>query len=178
MPRFKLSPAKIGLGIFGILLAGLPHAPARAEIVLQGRCHMGQCTQVRFERKVLLEERGNERLYAIDTAARTTPMGEQPSGAFAPSRRSYMFCSLRRPAYIASSAVSSGFFSVGLNPGMYPGGAMHEAQMLYWTTCHNIVGPDFFSDEMRQRAIDLGYPLDLDRTERVTGDTVDDVLPW
>ena len=37
--------------------------------------------------------------------------------------------------------------------------------MLYWNTCHNFVGPDFFSARMTRKAKSLGYPLNLQRSQ-------------
>ncbi|NJN60545.1 MAG: hypothetical protein HC795_02485 [Coleofasciculaceae cyanobacterium RL_1_1] len=162
----------IGLSL---LLSSVVQFPAVAEIVLSGRCHMGQCTQMRFDRKVLLEDEAGEQLYAIETAYRLTPMGEEASGEFSETRRSYVRCSRTRPAYIFQVEGSEQYYSSHLNPGADPAGFAYEAQVLYWTTCHNIIGPDFFSDAMRDRAINLGYPLNLSE-DQVSGDSLNEVL--
>lgn len=39
-----------------------------------------------------------------------------------------------------------------------PALAIIDMYPIYWATCHNFVGPDFFSEEMRNRATNLGYP--------------------
>lgn len=174
MKRYR--PIVLGLAAIASLFMQRPGQSAQSELILQGRCHMGFCPEMRFDRKTLLEERGSERLYEIEVTSRVTPMGEEPSRAFAEPRKHYVFCSYSQPRLISLSD-AEGYVSTYLNPGGLPSGVDLEAHMLYWTTCHDIVGPDFFSDAMRQRASDLGYPLDLPLGFE-SGDSLEAVLPW
>lgn len=150
--------------------------PAQAELILQSRCRMGECSEIWFGGKTLLEERGRERLYEIEIAYRSTPIGEEPNGPFYNQGKSYVLCSHSRPRHIFKDDDSERYHSVYLNPGVVPG-AEYEDHILYWTTCHNIVGPNFFSDEMRQRAIDLGYSLGLPFGSE-SGSSLEAILPW
>jgi len=174
--HFKINRLQKSLSLgLALLVGGLAQFPARAEILLSGRCHMGECVQVRFDRKTLLQDDNDEQLYAIETALRFTPMGTEATGEFREPQQSYVRCSQTRPAHIFQLSDSDHYIRNDLNPGADPSGFNYEAYMLYWVTCHNIVGPDFFNDAMHDRAIELGYSLNLN-TDQVSGDTLEDVL--
>ena len=66
----------------------------------------------------------------------------------------------------------SGYVVWSLNPGGTPASFLEETYKIYWVTCHDIAGPDFFSEEMSAFARERGYPLDLEevRDERETLD--------
>ncbi|PSF33891.1 hypothetical protein C7H19_19400 [Aphanothece hegewaldii CCALA 016] len=44
---------------------------------------------------------------------------------------------------------------------------------IYWATCHNFIGPDFFSLEMTERARQLGYSLNLPSEQIELKDVLD-----
>ena len=87
-------------------------------------------------------------------------MGSQPPNSFGKVEVSYVYCSTIRPAYIFNSDNID--YAHLLNPGgddWY--GYNFSDYPLYWATCHNYVGLDFFSEEITSRAIKLGYSLNL-----------------
>jgi len=86
-------------------------------------------------------------------------MGSQPISRFGRVEVNYVYCSKTRPAYVFSS--DGTYYGHLLNPGGAWYGYNKSDYPVYWTTCHNFIGPEFFSEEMTSQAIRLGYPLDL-----------------
>jgi hypothetical protein len=129
----------------GLVASLLLVTPAKADVILPARCHMGICGENRFIQKDVL---------------RTWPMEEEPSGSYNEPRTSYVYCSTSRPAIVFES--DGIYYADLLNPG---GDDFYGYNMsdypVYWATCHNFVGPDFFSERMTANAIRLGYPLNL-----------------
>jgi hypothetical protein len=145
-----------------ITIPSLFTKPSLAEIILPGRCYQGSCHETLFQGKTLLEQGPDGTLYAVEIARRRFRGGSEPTGDFEAVEEIYVYCSTTRPAYIRpESPGSSSYFAGFLNPGGQPIGASMSVYPIYWATCHNFVGPNFFSDEMRSRAVDLGYPLNL-----------------
>jgi hypothetical protein len=177
----KLSDSHIGVRTAERIYPNnsLTSSTDRAELLIDGRCNQGRCSQIRYDGKTLLYDEHNEQIYAIDTSIRFSSDGFTPirpqDRVFGNSRRSYVRCSRTQPAYIFQSMNSGEFYSTSLNPGENPAGFAQEATVLYWVTCHNIVGPNFFGEDMRQRAIDLGYPLNL-RLNQTSSDSLEDLL--
>ena len=126
----------------GLLLAGLAK-PALADLILPGRCHMGYCFDHKFVSKTLLQEGRNSKIYAVELASRSWEINLAPPTTFDPPETYYVHCSTRRPAFISNH---EGTYSASLlNPGgddWYGYNVSHYP--VYWATCHNFVGPDFF----------------------------------
>lgn len=139
----------------------LSSQPAWADVILPGRCHMGECWESKFLGKTVLKKGSNGTLYEVETADRSWPIETQPSGNYESPTVSYVYCSTIKPAYIFISQFDQQLTAHLLNPGGDYGGYNQSDYPIYWATCHNFIGPDFFSDEMTERAKKLGYPLDL-----------------
>lgn len=120
----------------------------------------GECGDIKFVGKTLLKTGTDGELYSIKTASRSWKMNSQPSDSFGQVGISYVYCSRIKPAYIFNS--DGTYYAHLLNPGGSPLGYDISDYPIYWATCHNFVGPDFFSEEMTARAIRLGYSLNLD----------------
>ncbi len=131
----------------------------KSSIILLDRCHMGQCGDSKFIEKTLLKTSPNGKLYSVKTAYRSWAMGSQPPNSFGKVQVSYVYCSKIKPALIFNS--DNTYYAHLLNPGGDWYGYNFSDYPIYWVTCHNFVGPDFFSQEITSRAIKLGYSLDL-----------------
>lgn len=148
--------------------------PAFAELILPGRCpHMGMCWENKFLKKTLLEKGRDGTLYSVELAGRSWRIESQPPDTFEPTRTSYVYCSKTRPAFIFKT--DGKFIAHLLNPGGDWYGYNQSDYPVYWATCHNFVGPDFFSEVMKNRAIQLGYPLNLP-SEQMDLNNVRDIL--
>lgn len=147
--------------LLATVIATLPAfaQPVLAEIVLHGRCHMDECWDQKFLGKTLLKSSSDGRLYSVKLAPRSWPMNSSPPSRFGPAETGYVYCSATKPAFIFRA--DGIYYAHLLNPGGDWYGYNVSDHRVYWTTCHNFVGPDFFSEEMRSRAIQLGYPLNL-----------------
>lgn len=133
--------------------------PVLADIILPMRCHMGQCGEQKLLEKTLLKKGTNGTLYSVKTAGRSWKWGSEATRDFGNERISYVYCSKTKPAYIFKS--ESTYYAHLLNPGGGWSGYNHNDYPVYWATCHNFVGPNFFSEEMTARAVQLGYSLKL-----------------
>jgi hypothetical protein len=148
--------------------------PAFADIILPGRCpHMGICWDQKFIKKTLLERGKNGTLYSVELASRSWRVEAQPPATFKPPNTSYVYCSTTRPALIFKS--EGKYYAHFLNLGGDWYGYNVSDYPVYWTTCHNFVEPDFFSENMKKRAIQLGYPLNL-TSEQKEVNNVRDIL--
>lgn len=132
---------------------------SKSSIALPGRCHMGQCWDNKFIGKSLLKSDTNDELYLVKIASRSWSIDSQPPDNFEQVKTSYVYCSTTKPAYIFNT--DNTYYAHLLNPGSDWYGYNQSDYPIYWTTCHNFVGPDFFSEEMTARAIKLGYSLNL-----------------
>lgn len=150
------------------LLAGLAwmffQGKARADAIVPGRCHMGTCHEMLVEKKTKLRESSVGTLYEVQVRGRSWPMDSpRPSPSRVPFGKadiSYVLCSTSSPAYIFSApeSFSSNYVAHRLNPdGQSWFGYNRSSYSIYWVTCHNLVGPSFFSPAMVTRAIQLGY---------------------
>lgn len=153
--------------ITGAIFAGLP---AAASVILPEGCRMGSCSEIQFLSKEPIRSALSGTLYTIRTMYREWPYqvsrpNFRPSERQVPFRNpsiSYVFCSKQRPAYIFQSSSDGQYYANLLSPDGRSGfGYNRSSYFLYWTTCHNIVGPNFFSEEMVVRAIRLGYTANL-----------------
>jgi hypothetical protein len=142
--------------------------PAFADIILPGRCpHMGYCWDQKLSKKRLVQKFRFGTLYSIELASRSWKFQSQPPDTFEPSRTSYVYCSTTRPAFI---------FQLDRNPNQYyahflnPGGEWYgynvSSYPVYWETCHQFSAKDFRNDNMRRRALQLGYSLRLKTEQR------------
>lgn len=132
----------------------------RTRLVLPGRCQMGECWDNKFVEKMLLKVGPNGTLFSVKTASRSWQMGSQPPNSFGQAEVSYVYCSRTKPAYIFNHEHT--YYAHLLNPGSGDFFGYNQSDYpIYWATCHNFVGPDFFSEEMTSRAIKLGYSLNL-----------------
>lgn len=145
--------------VVGILAFISPIQSAKADIILPGRCHMGYCSDNKFIEKTILKKGSTGTLYSVKLASRSWSFDSKPPKQFNEPNISYVYCSTDSPVYMFES--NKVYVVHFLNPGGYSYGFNHSDYPIYWATCHNFVGPDFFSEEMTARAIQLGYPLDL-----------------
>ncbi len=136
-----------------------PILPALADLILPGRCQMGTCWDTKLYRKKLIEKGKDGTLYSVDIATRSWKMGNEAPANFGASYSNYIYCSNTKPAYIFKS--QNKYYAHFLNPGGDWYGYNISDYPIYWVTCHNFVGPNFFSKEMKDKAIQLGYPLNL-----------------
>lgn len=144
----------------GLLSSVLLADAAFADFVLPGRCHMGLCGETRFISKDILRAGSDGMLYSVELAYRSYPIFSEPSGTFGEPNTSYVYCSTSRPAYIFNS--DGTYYASFLNPGGNDWFGYNMSNYpIYWATCHNFVGPGFFSERMTANAIRLGYPLNL-----------------
>lgn len=130
-----------------------------ADVVLPGRCHMGECWEQKLIEKTLLKSSSQGKLYSVKIATRSWPMGSSPNSPFGSSQINYVYCSTKKPAYLFSS--DGIYYGHLLNPGGDWYGYNMSDYPIYWATCHNFVGPDFFSERMKAKAIQLGYSVNL-----------------
>ena len=132
---------------------------------LPGRCQMGICWDNQYRGKTLLHQGKRDRLYSVELAFRSWEMGTEPDNNFEKPRTSYVYCSTSKPALIFAEDTAnpdSGYIAHLLNPGGDDWAGYNMADYpIYWLTCHNIVGPNFFSEAMSDRALQLGYSLNL-----------------
>lgn len=139
--------------------------PASAEIILDVGCYMGGvCYQKRYHGKTFLEQGEDGRLFSVETSTRSIHNEEGGRvSAFGPRETSYVYCSTTRPTHIFSFDDVDGYTAQFLNPGSPDSEYSFErgSYPVYWTTCHNLVGPVFFSEAMTRRASNLGYSLRL-----------------
>ncbi|MDJ1185538.1 hypothetical protein [Roseofilum casamattae] len=168
--------------LMGLTLSVTPLLLAQATPTfrtLPGRCHMGICWDNQYRGKTLLYQGKGDRLYSVELAFRSWEMGAEPPNIFEAPRTIYAYCSTAKPALIFpedSSNSDSGYIAHLLNPGGDDwAGYNMDDYPIYWLTCHNIVGPDFFSEEMSDRALQLGYPLNLP-SESLTLDRWRDII--
>ena len=143
----------------GTLASILIAQPVMAELILPGRCHMGECWDNKFISKTQLREGSNGTLYAVEMASRSWSFGSEPPAKFDSPTIRYVHCSTTKPAYIFNS--DGTYYAHLLNPGGDWYGYNVGDYPVYWATCHNFVGPEFFSEKMTSRAVQLGYPLNL-----------------
>ncbi|OUC13019.1 MAG: hypothetical protein B0A82_19190 [Alkalinema sp. CACIAM 70d] len=150
---------KLLAGMMGLTPVLLSAQATLASPILPGRCHMGTCWDSQFISKTVVDKTDRGTLYRVQIAHRSWPMESDPSDNFGEPQTNYVLCSTQKPAYIFESdgtvyahLLNPGGDWFGYNQGDYP---------VYWATCHNFVGPNFFSDEMTEKARSLGYPLDL-----------------
>jgi len=151
-----------------ILLSGISTPLAtQAAAIVPGRCHMDSCSEMRIEQKTPLRTNAIGTLYEVRISDRSWPMNQRrPSLAALPFSNpaiSYVLCSTRRPAIIFQPPQDFlpgvNYVAHLLNPdGQSWYGYNFSSYSIYWATCHNLVGPNFFSPEMVTRAIQLGYP--------------------
>ncbi len=144
----------------GLLLTAVVK-PALADLILPGRCHQGYCHENKFVSKTRLDDGQDGTLYAVELASRSWQNGVTSPGAFEPSRTIHVYCSTRRPMFIFQA--DSRYYVNTLNPGGNFYGFNMSDYPIYWATCHNFVGPDFFSERMTNQARRLGYPLNLNQ---------------
>lgn len=151
---------KLLIVIGSLLAASLLSTAAKADIVLPGRCHMGICSESRLTKKETLRSGPNGTLYSVELAHRSWPMEAEPTEPFREPSISYVYCSTQRPAYLFK--VDDIYYAHLLNPGGHDFFGYNMSDYpIYWATCHNFVGPNFFSEQMTANAIRLGYPLNL-----------------
>jgi len=162
-----LLPLTISLSVLSAAM------PAFAELILPGRCHMGRCWEHKFLKKTLLEKGRDGKLYAVELAGRSWPTESKPPATFEPPQTSYVYCSTTRPAYIFE--IEGKNYAHLLNPGGDWFGYNVSDYPVYWATCHNVIGPDFFSKAMKSRATQLGYSMNLP-SEQLELNNVRDIL--
>ena len=154
------------LGAIALVTGGIVVSlPAEATVLLSAGCRMGFCTEVQFLSKRMIRSEPSGKLYEIKTAARSWPLQDNAPNErqvpFSDRSTSYVFCSTQRPAYIFDNP-DGGYYAHLLNPdGKSFFGYNQSSYSLYWVTCHNFVGPNFFAPEMEAKATQLGYPGNL-----------------
>lgn len=134
--------------------------PALANFILPGRCHQGACSEYTYLSKTAIGDGRTGRLYEVQLSSRTYFDNGNPD--YFERMTSYVYCSTRNPHYIFIPEYQNSPVATMLNPGGddYPY-AFVDFYPVYWATCHNFVGPNFFSQDMKARAIRLGYPLNF-----------------
>jgi hypothetical protein len=150
--------------ITGIITFTLFTQSVLADIVLPGGCQMGECWEQKLIEKRLIKSGSKGTIYAVKTVVRSGSMDSQAFGSFGEVKLSYVYCSTTKPAIIfdVDFDVDRTYYAHLLNPGSQDWAGYNQSDYpLYWATCHNFVGPDFFSEEMTAKAIKLGYPLNL-----------------
>lgn len=153
-----------------LAVLGLINVPisASAAAIVPGRCHMDGCHEMRIDQKTSLRSTAIGTLYEVRVSSRHWPMDRpRPSLSAVPFGKpdiDYVLCSTRRPAVIfrAPEGFQSNYLAHLLNPdGQSWYGYNRSSYSIYWVTCHNLVGPDFFTPAMVTRSIQLGYPGNL-----------------
>jgi hypothetical protein len=158
LPRDLVKNALLVAGYFLVSWMG---KPASAEIVLPDRCYMGGiCIENVFLEKNKIAEGNTGTLYAVELMSRTWGASDD-SREIADTNQytSYVYCSTQRPTYVVEQ--NGQYRATRLNPGGEPYGFNMGMYPIYWATCHNLVGPDFFSPRMTNEARRLGYSLNL-----------------
>lgn len=165
----KISNLKNFFRLFVLSMSFIFVSKVQAEVIINGQCRQGECIQLKYLSKTILKQTNNYQLYSIKTQNRILSWEDREkkqNPSFDNPELSYVFCSRKAPAYIFKTEENN-YRANLLNPGGDWFGYNYESIQLYWITCHNIVGPDFFSDEMTARAISIGYPLNLE-SEQIT----------
>jgi hypothetical protein len=145
---------------------------AFADVILPGRCHMGECWDSKFVGKELIKKGNLGTLYLVTTASRSWQIDSQPPINFQNPTTQYVYCSTTKPAYIFKTEDGI-YYAHLLNPGGDWYGYNQSDYPIYWATCHNIVGPNFFSEEMTARAKKLGYSTNLDSEQVELNNPID-----
>lgn len=146
-------------------IIGLNNEVASARSILFTRCHGHYCLEIKSVKKTFLKNGPNGKLYSIKQIRRNYPDGSLTGGKISKGKfredkePSYVYCSTSKPAVISKH--NNSYLATILNPGGDVYGYNTESNVLYWNTCHNFVGPDFFSARMSRKAKSLGYPLNL-----------------
>ncbi len=141
--------------------------PLSIAVEYPGRCYQGSCFDHRLDRRTLIKTTNTGILYAVETSNReyTFEDTDPKSKPFKPAGHHYVFCSTSRPAVIFQPTRAL-YLAHTLNPGTddYYGYNMVDYAK-YWLVCHNYVADGtlngFFTDLFTERAISLGYPLNL-----------------
>lgn len=140
-----------------IVIAGA--SSALADILLPAGCRYEACAYNRYLGKTLIDENSGGKLYEVELQTEIRSWETNDLLEVQSSSKSWVYCSTQKPAYIFES--DGKYIAHLLNPGgdyfMYN----QSGYPVYWTTCHNFVGPTFFSEEMTNRAVQLGYSLNL-----------------
>ena len=150
-------------------IIGLNNEVASARSILHKRCHGHYCLEIKSVKKTFLKNGPNGKLYSIKQIRRDYPDGSLTGGKISKGKfredkePSYVYCSTSKPAVITKH--EGNYLATTLNPGGFVDSASTESNVLYWNTCHNFVGPDFFSARMTRKAKSLGYPLNLQRSQ-------------
>lgn len=146
-------------------LIGLNNGIASARSILFKSCHGHYCLEIKSVKKTFLKNGRNGKLYSIKQIRRDYPDGSLTGGKISKGKfredkePSYIYCSTSKPAIIYKG--NNSYSATILNPGGFIDSASKVSNVLYWNTCHNFVGPDFFSARMTRKAKSLGYPLNL-----------------
>ena len=149
--------------------------PALANILLPAGCRFEVCVRNRYLGKTLIDEDTDGKLYEVQLQTEIRSWETDELLEAQSPRKNWVYCSTARPAYIFESAASDTYTAHLLNPGGDYFGYNQAGYPIYWTTCHNFVGPNFFSEEMTNRAIQLGYSLDLP-SEQIELTNVQDIM--
>lgn len=136
---------------------------AQAEFLLPRSCRMGQCWETKFISKELFRTGNKGKLYKIQTSQRTWKGQANPPDTFTPRPPAYVYCSTIKPAFIYP--FNGKFVAHLINPGKDWVSSNRPSHIRYWATCHNFVGPDYFSNTMTMNAVRLGYSLQLSSEE-------------
>jgi hypothetical protein len=148
---------------------------ALAEITLPVWCRQEVCYETKIIKKTLLLKQSGDRLYSIDQSYRYWKQAQTRPAKFDETKISYVYCSTTRPAYIFKSDHHT-YYAHLLNPGGGSGGYNYVSYQTYWAACHDIAGPDYFSERITSHAIQLGYPLNLE-SNQIELDNVREILP-
>lgn len=90
-------------------------SPSKPDIILPGRCHMGECWDNQLLGKILLKTGIDGNFYSVKIASRSWSIDSQPPDDFGQVEISYVYCSRTKPAYIFNS--DNTYYTHLLNPG-------------------------------------------------------------
>jgi len=155
--------------------------PVESQTVIPGQCGMDECFEMQIEKRrplftnsigTLNEVRVSTRSWKYSLSSNHSPKQPMRHEArqsadgilFGRPKISYVLCSTSKPAIIdeGGEQYGSNYAASLVNPnGIAPASVFRSAHQLYWAVCHNLVGPNYFTDEMVSTSIRLGYPGNL-----------------
>jgi hypothetical protein len=152
-----------------LLLAAAARAAPAEPMLVQGRCHMGECsfTEIVTTKTVAARPGGalvsaKERSAVVKAPVKNgEPQYDlvRPPKYFGLVKVSYAFCSTERPAFVFY--LDGKFHAHVLNVGdpNSVSGYNTDSHLLYWAICHQKVlrVGDLSSEELAKQALALGY---------------------
>jgi hypothetical protein len=153
---------------FSVVIYLLVNAlPASASIDLPAWCRGSECVESTLESKAFIRSGELGKLYEITIRSVRRPINEVSRQRFIEYygsevseeiSKSYVLCSTRMPSVLFSSDEGYRLNRLVLT-GYPPPNLFWHSHIHYLATCHNLAGPDYFSDNVTNLLLREGYSL-------------------